>query len=317
MPLETGTYINSLVASSPAATDALSVADDHLRLIKSTIKNSFPGIAGAVNATHAELNILDGGTAATATTLVDADRIVINDGGTMVQVSLSDLGTYLGSNLAVTSSMLADGTIQAADIADGAITQAKLSSNVTLIPTGVLVPYAGSTAPSGYLMCYGQLVNRTQYPDLYAAIGDTYGAGDGSTTFSLPDLRGRTVAGQDDMGGTAASRLSTEITGTTLGAAGGSETHALTEAELAAHRHFAVKQGSRGPTGGTVALTDSNSIIRYSIDPDYSQPQENATSYSLEGLAGDADIGRTSATGSGTGHNNMQPTIVLNYIIKT
>lgn len=95
MALETGTYINSLVATNPAATDGLAQADDHMRLIKSTIKATFPNLTGAVNATHTELNVLDGGTAATSTTLVDADRIVMNDDGTMKQVALTDVTTYL------------------------------------------------------------------------------------------------------------------------------------------------------------------------------------------------------------------------------
>jgi len=98
MALETGTYINSLVATNPAATDGLAAADDHMRLIKATIKASFPNISGAMNATHTELNaVADGDTAATSTTLVDADRIVVNDDGTMKQVALTDLSTYLSS----------------------------------------------------------------------------------------------------------------------------------------------------------------------------------------------------------------------------
>ena len=66
MALESGTYINSLNASNPVATDGLAQADDHLRLIKSTILSSFPGVTGAVTSTHAELNLLDGVTATTA-----------------------------------------------------------------------------------------------------------------------------------------------------------------------------------------------------------------------------------------------------------
>src|SRR5215204_4407081 len=67
--------------------------------------------------------------------------------------------------------------------------------------TGEVVPFAGSMAPAGTLFCYGQTVSRTTYAGLFAAIGTTYGAGDGSTTFSLPDLRGRVAVGKSDMGG--------------------------------------------------------------------------------------------------------------------
>ena len=66
MALETGTYIDSLNASNPAATDALSQADDHLRLIKSTVKATFPNVSGAITSTHTELNLLDGVTSTTA-----------------------------------------------------------------------------------------------------------------------------------------------------------------------------------------------------------------------------------------------------------
>ena len=100
MALETGTYIDSLVATNPVATDGLAQADDHLRLIKSTIKASFPGVTGAINATHTEINtVADGDTTATSTTLVDADRVPVNDDGTMVQVALSDFKTYMNSNI--------------------------------------------------------------------------------------------------------------------------------------------------------------------------------------------------------------------------
>ena len=66
MALETGSYVNSLVTSNPASTDGLAQADDHLRLIKSTIKNTLPNITGAITGTQAELNILDGYTGTTA-----------------------------------------------------------------------------------------------------------------------------------------------------------------------------------------------------------------------------------------------------------
>ena len=94
------------------------------------------------------------------------------------------------------------------------------------LPVGIVMPYAGSTAPSGWALCYGQAISRTTYSTLYSIIGTQYGVGDGSSTFNLPDLRGRVAAGRDNMGGTAASRLSQGVLGgnpTSLGASGGSE----------------------------------------------------------------------------------------------
>lgn len=73
-------------------------------------------------------------------------------------------------------------------------------------PIGSIVSYAGATAPSGYLICNGALVSRTTYADLFAAIGTTYGAGDGSTTFKLPDLRGEFIRGLDNGRGVDSGR---------------------------------------------------------------------------------------------------------------
>jgi microcystin-dependent protein len=70
-----------------------------------------------------------------------------------------------------------------------------------LAPAGVLLPFAGSTAPTGWLLCAGQAISRATYAGLFAVIGTAYGAGDGTTTFNVPDLRGRIPAGKDNMGG--------------------------------------------------------------------------------------------------------------------
>lgn len=107
------------------------------------------------------------------------------------------------------------------------------------IPAGAYIPFGGSTAPAGWLLCYGQAVSRTTYAALFAAIGTAHGTGDGSTTFNVPDLRGRVPAGKDNMGGSAASRLTTAgsgVDGATLGAVGGAETHTLTTAQMPAHK---------------------------------------------------------------------------------
>jgi microcystin-dependent protein len=90
---------------------------------------------------------------------------------------------------------LANNEVTTSTIADGAVTQAKLNSSVTLVPTGAIMPFAMNTAPSGWLAANGSAVSRTAFAALFAAIGTTYGAGDGSTTFTLPDLRGYFVRG--------------------------------------------------------------------------------------------------------------------------
>lgn len=161
------------------------------------------------------------------------------------------------------------------------------------LAAGIVVPYAGASEPAGWLLCYGQAVSRTTYAALFTAISTTYGVGDGSTTFNVPDLRGRVVAGQDDMGGSSANRLTGQsggVNGDTLAATGGEETHTLSIAEMPAHTH--AQQADTLLTSGA-GVADA-SVVNF-------------------GLTG----GTTQSTGGGGAHNNVQPTIILNYIIKT
>ena len=74
---------------------------------------------------------------------------------------------------------------------------------VPVMPVGCVIPFAGAAAPTGWLLCQGQAVSRTTYAQLFSVIGTTYGSGDGSTTFNLPNMRGRVAVGSDaNLGGT-------------------------------------------------------------------------------------------------------------------
>lgn len=102
-------------------------------------------------------------------------------------------------------------------------------------PVGAIQDFAGSTAPAGWYLCFGQAVNRTTYATLFGIVGTTYGAGDGLTTFNLPDCRGRATFGQDNMGGSAANRITVaggNFDGTVLGGSGGQQNQALSAAQL-------------------------------------------------------------------------------------
>jgi len=144
-------------------------------------------------------------------------------------------------------------------------------------PSGAIVSYAGSSAPDGYLLCDGSTVSRTTYADLYDVIGTTYGTGDGSTTFALPDLQDKFVLGKGD-------------TYSTLAATGGETEHTLTTDEMPSHHHT-ITGGTSGTAGYVTMESDGNSA---------STESSNGTNY----------------TGGGEAHNNMPPYIVLNYIIK-
>lgn len=190
----------------------------------------------------------------------------------------------------------------------GTVTQITQNGALALLPPATISPYAGSSAPSGWLLCYGQAVSRTTYARLFAIISTTYGAGDTTTTFNVPDLRGRVVAGVDNMGGSAASRMTNVSSGAgfnaaSLGAAGGSQSNTLTTAEMPAHAHTITDPGhSHGK--GIDELIGGGSLSGYSS--------------SVQASTASATTGITiNNTGGGGAHANVQPTMVLNYIIKT
>lgn len=191
-----------------------------------------------------------------------------------------------------------------------------LAGSIGAVPIGSVTAYAGQSAPAGWLLCSGQTVSRTQYSGLFLTIGTTYGAGDGSTTFALPDLRGRVPAGLDNMGGSTASRLTSGgsgVFGTVLGATGGTETHTLTTAQMPSHTH------TQNAHGHTIVNPSTGSQILYMGN--------GATGFADQwgqggqgGLSAGTPIQSTTATNQNTGgggaHNNTQPTIILNYIIR-
>lgn len=161
---------------------------------------------------------------------------------------------------------------------------------------GMEADFAGTTAPTGWLLEFGQAISRTTYAALFAVTGTIYGVGDGTTTFNLPDKRGRVTAGQDNMGGTSANRLtglSGGVDGDVLGGTGGLETHTLVDGQLSSHVHNTVL--AAGTSGGAIA-----SLVR-----------TNTGSVSAQ------VPGPTSSTGTDLAHNNVQPTFISNKIIYT
>ena len=145
------------------------------------------------------------------------------------------------------------------------------------MPTGSVTAFAGSSAPTNFLLCDGAAVSRSTYAELFALISTTYGVGDGSTTFNLPNLKGRMPVGRD----------ATQTEFDVLSETGGAKTVTLTNAQLP-------------------ALVDN---AGFPVDVFGLAPTAGPTGFYYRGS--------TSAIGGGQAHNNLQPYIVLNYIIKT
>jgi len=250
----------------------------------------------ALTSTSTELNYVDGVTSAIQTQLDSKAPLA----------SPTFTGTVTLPTGAVTSTMILDGTIVNADInASAAIDWTKLAvsstvsateigyvdgvtsaiqtqiNNIASVPTGVINPYAGPITnppapPTGWLLCDGAAVSRSTYATLFGIIGTAYGAGDTTTTFNLPNLKGKVPVGLD----------SSQTEFDTLGETGGAKTVTLTEAQMPGHTHA---YGFGGGTTGGAYITQASPSGTFA----------NSTT-----------------AGSGEAHPNLQPYIVVNYIIK-
>jgi microcystin-dependent protein len=252
-----------------------------------------------------------------ANSVVAADELIINDESIPVVNKVTVERLFQAIN-----SLTNDGSPDGA--ADYALTYDASASTVKKVllallgpPAGTVYAWAGGAAPTGHLLCAGQAVSRTTYANLFAAISTDFGVGDGSTTFNLPDLRGRVIAGIDNMNGSAANRITSGgsgITGTTKGAAGGTETHTLTTAQLAVHTPTGTFSGSALGTHFHTCAGSALGNTTVSTSNLSSSGTQNTSAVSAGTPAGTITM---NSIGSGSAHQNTQPTFMLNYIIKT
>lgn len=155
------------------------------------------------------------------------------------------------------------------------------------LPIGTIVGYSSLNAPSGWLICDGSEVSRTIYSKLFEVIGTTYGSGDGSTTFNLPNYKGKVGVGYN----------SSETEFNTLGKTGGEKTHTLSGSEIPQHSH-------------QMPMQAGNDTIERQYNASWLDNQKgNQGDVNPTGI-------RTSVYGGNQPHNNLQPYIVQTYIIK-
>jgi microcystin-dependent protein len=346
MGLENATYIDGLNASNPVGNaDDISQGDDHLRLIKAVLKNTFPGLNKATYLQIASTNVASSATTNIGSAASDNLRITgtttitsfgtaaagirrfLRFAGSLTLTHSSSLMLPSGANIVTaeddTACMLSLGSgnwialfyekANGKALVAPAISEiANLSSRLEMLEqfshVGTMMDYAGTedSIENGWLPCDGRAVSRTTYSELFSKLSTTYGTGDGTTTFNIPDCRGRVSAGKDDMGGVGANRLTDQdggIDGSTLGAVGGEETHKLTVDELALHGHqfrTGADDGNINFSGG-MAMEGTNQVNH----PAYTGTPSSDPGKQIGGAGGDEP------------HNNVQPTIIFNKIIWT
>lgn len=317
MPLETATYISDLVTSNPAASDALSTADDHLRLIKGALKATFPNWpAAALNSTQADID-------AAVTAVVTNGVSMLSDSGVAFKTNTTDKITnpaageiditlagavaakFIGPNLTITGGLNTTSAIVGPGV----------------IPIGGMIMWLSDTLPTVGSWCWanGGVLSRTgNGASLYAITGTQYGAGDGVTTFNVIDMRETAPVGKSTMGGTTARGLLPGITTsliTTLGSLFGVEKVTLSTSNLPPY--------TPAGTNGTVSVTSNRQFGEDGSDVSHITPSGGGTtpvaasnaSYVASTGSGPTFTG-TPQGGTSTPFEIVQPSTTVNYIIR-
>jgi microcystin-dependent protein len=261
--------------TSTASSAGIYIDDSNVTITHCELKNKYRAIDA--NGSQVTLGALD---------VADNDTDIYFLSSVMkygIGAGYETMRKYSSASIAIPFTGIAidtDGTL-AADSDSLVATQKATKTYVDArTPTGVILPYGGSSAPNGYLMCDGSPVSRTTYAALFSVIGTTYGAGDGSTTFNVPDMRGYVPvgykSGDADFG--------------TLGGAVGAKTHTLQVTEIPAHKHSGYYTSGYAIGGAANAMYPTSATAAPNC---------------------------MTEVGGGGAHNNIQPSRIVNYIIKT
>jgi len=236
----------------------------------------------------------------------DGSIIIPNSGQKLCFVDSSEYISGDGTDLTISSgnNITLDGNV---DITGSLSLD---SNSIYGLPIGSVISYTNNTPPSGYLMCDGSAISRSVYAQLFTIIGTTYGVGDGSTTFNLPNIEGRTIVGKGS-----------EVEFNTLGKTGGEKTHVLSTAEMPVHNHTTTENSHRHISPicmnpglqtyyGETNITETTTGLYYEVG-------NTAEGNEVLGYTSSSTTGITiDNTGSGEAHNIIQPYITLNYCIK-
>lgn len=239
---------------------------------------------GLVDGSAATDSATVGQVSALNSTISNLGNTFVRKDGTTAMTGIFNAGNFRVSNVAAPTT----GT----DATNKTYVDAQLGSAA---PKGTIVAFGAAVAPTGWLLCNGAAVSRTTYATLFTAIGTTYGAGDGTTTFNVPNLQGRFPIGagngaQKNVSGSGIITGGTALTARTVGQFGGEEDHVLTVAELATHSH----EYRWGTAGGAGPGPDGEAAI------------------------GDSLYGaQTGTQGLNTAHNTTPSFVVVSFIIKT
>lgn len=334
MSLESATFIDDLDTANPTGSDNKSQGDDHLRLIKTVLKNSIKRVTRAFyvpgtvakSANYTVLAADDNKTIVCDTTsafTLTLPSLSASDAGWCVYV----LKTTSDANpvwIAPPSGTINGHTKVRRSVANHIIKilwtgSVFVCSRTFGVPVGSLIPNYSTTLQQGCLWPDGTTFTAADYVELNTYLG-------GNTK---PDVRERVLVPRDNSAGvTRITSGGSGIDGDTLGATGGTETHVLTEAQLASHTHVATPTDpghyhflAKSSSSGTGALSSSNQV---SGAHDYGG--SSPFNYTLIGHSSAADIGKSeskttgitvsnASTGSGTAHQNMPPSIVVPHML--